>query len=175
MFLIPNSELFHNHLRLKGSPLWWATTAIIPRSGGLVSKSCNSTDCSLPALLSMGFSRQEYWGGLPFPSPGDLPDLGIEPRSPNFPPMEVWNVHLTLCGVCFLYIKQQSEHTWTLSIFDIFQSFAGTVFLRFPPGIIRDNPGEVLWRVLVILLCSKGLVYQKNLCWRMIFTVCSSD
>ena len=33
---------------------------------------------------SMGFIRQEYWSGLPFPSPGDLPDLGIEPRSPAF-------------------------------------------------------------------------------------------
>ena len=31
---------------------------------------------------SMEFSRQEYWSGLPFPSPGDLPDPGIEPRSP---------------------------------------------------------------------------------------------
>ena len=31
---------------------------------------------------SMGFSRQEYWSGLPFPSSGDLPDPGIEPRSP---------------------------------------------------------------------------------------------
>ena len=31
---------------------------------------------------SMGFSRQEYWSELPFPSPGDLPDPGIEPRSP---------------------------------------------------------------------------------------------
>ena len=31
---------------------------------------------------SMGFSRQEYWSGLPLPSPGDLPDPGIEPRSP---------------------------------------------------------------------------------------------
>ena len=31
---------------------------------------------------SMGFSRQEYWSGFPFPSPGDLPDPGIEPRSP---------------------------------------------------------------------------------------------
>ena len=30
----------------------------------------------------MGFSRQEYWNGLPFPSPGDLPNPGIEPRSP---------------------------------------------------------------------------------------------
>ena len=30
----------------------------------------------------MGFSRQEYWSGLPFPSPGDLPDPGMEPESP---------------------------------------------------------------------------------------------
>ena len=32
---------------------------------------------------SMEFSRQEYWSGLPFPSPGDLPNPGIEPRSPT--------------------------------------------------------------------------------------------
>ena len=32
---------------------------------------------------SMEFSRQEYWSGLPFPSPGDLPDSGIEPRPPT--------------------------------------------------------------------------------------------
>ena len=35
------------------------------------------------ALPSMGFSRQECWSGLPFPSPGDLPNPGIEPRSPT--------------------------------------------------------------------------------------------
>ena len=35
------------------------------------------------APLSMRFSRQEYWSGLPFPSPGDLPDPGIEPGSPT--------------------------------------------------------------------------------------------
>ena len=34
------------------------------------------------APRSMGFSGHEYWSGLPFPSPGDLPDPGIEPRSP---------------------------------------------------------------------------------------------
>ena len=34
------------------------------------------------APLSVEFSRQEYWSGLPYPSPGDLPDPGIEPRSP---------------------------------------------------------------------------------------------
>ena len=35
------------------------------------------------APLSMEFSRQEYWSGLPFPSPGDLPDPGIKPKSPT--------------------------------------------------------------------------------------------
>ena len=37
---------------------------------------------ALQAPLSMGFSRQEYWCGLPFPSPGDLPNPEIEPGSP---------------------------------------------------------------------------------------------
>ena len=53
--------------------------------GGLVAKSCLTlatpwtVACQTP--LSMGFSRQEYWSGLPFPSPGDLPDPGIKPWS----------------------------------------------------------------------------------------------
>ena len=50
--------------------------------------SCSAASDSLwphgahQAPPSMGFSRQEYWSGLPFPSPGNLPDPGIEPRSP---------------------------------------------------------------------------------------------
>ena len=50
---------------------------------------------------SMGFSRQEYWSGLPFPSPGDLPDPGIEPGSPAFQadaltsePLQTWKQRL---------------------------------------------------------------------------------
>ena len=39
---------------------------------------CDPLDCIPPTSLSMGFSRQEYWGGLPFPPPGDLPHPGIE-------------------------------------------------------------------------------------------------
>ena len=41
---------------------------------------CPTVTCQTP--LSMGFPRQEYWSGLPFPSPRDLPKLGTEPRGP---------------------------------------------------------------------------------------------
>ena len=41
-----------------------------------------STSAAHQAPLPMGFSRQKYWSGLPFPSPGDLSDPGIEPGSP---------------------------------------------------------------------------------------------
>ena len=43
---------------------------------------CDLMDCSHQAPLSMGFPRQEYWSGLPFPSPGNLSDSRIDPGSP---------------------------------------------------------------------------------------------
>ena len=68
------------------------------------------------ASLSMGFSRQEYWSGLPFPSPGDLPDPGIEPRSPTLeadaltyePPGKPWNAKV-----------RKSRNTWSNSKFGL--------------------------------------------------------
>ena len=66
--------------------------------GGLVTKLCLTlvipwtVACQAP--LSMGSSRQEHWSGLPFPSPGDLPDPGIEPVFPALQaddlPSELW-------------------------------------------------------------------------------------
>ena len=61
------------------------------------------------APLSMGFSRQEYWSGLPFPSPGDLPNPGIEPEFPAFqadaltsePPGKHKGKRGHLCGCMF--------------------------------------------------------------------------
>ena len=54
--------------------------------GGLVTKPCltlvTPMDCSLLGSAVMGFFRQEYWSGLPFPSSGDLPDPEIKPRFP---------------------------------------------------------------------------------------------
>jgi len=49
---------------------------------------------ALQAPLSIGFSRQEYWSGLPFPAPGDLPDPGIEPTSLE---------SAALAGRCFVF------------------------------------------------------------------------
>ena len=64
---------------------------------------------------SMGFSRQEYWSGLPFPSPGGLPDPGIEPGSPEFqadaltsePPV-AWNTLPNLSQPTFLIWKKST-------------------------------------------------------------------
>ena len=61
--------------------LWWWWFG-----GGLVTKLCPTLatpwTVARQAPLSMGFSRQAYWSGVPFPSPGDLPNLRIEPGSP---------------------------------------------------------------------------------------------
>ena len=52
---------------------------------------CDPTDCiNSQAPLSLGFPRQEYWSGQPFPSLGDLPDPGIEPTSPASPARAGW-------------------------------------------------------------------------------------
>ena len=55
---------------------------VIEGESGSHSVVSNSLQPRGQAPLSIKFSRQEYWSGLPFPSPGDLPDPGIEPRSP---------------------------------------------------------------------------------------------
>ena len=61
--------------------LFFFLVVVVMVVGGLVAKWCPTPltlmDCSM--LGTMGFSRQEYWSGLPFPSPGDLPDPGMEP------------------------------------------------------------------------------------------------
>ena len=50
------------------------------------------------APLSVEFSRQEYWSGLPFPPPEDLPNPGIEPRSPVSPALEADSLLLNYLG-----------------------------------------------------------------------------
>ena len=71
--------MFANHIFDK-----W-TVPRICGAGGLVAKTLVTPwAIARQSLPSMGFSRQEYWNGLPFPPPGDLSDPGVEPRSPAF-------------------------------------------------------------------------------------------
>ena len=60
---------------------WWCNGACTPSCVWLFATPWTVTH---QAPLSMGFSRQEYWSGLPCPPPGDLPNSGTEPRSPIF-------------------------------------------------------------------------------------------
>ena len=73
-------------------------------------------DCSPPGTLSMGFSRQEYWSWLPSPSPGDLPEPGIEPGSPvlqaNSLPTELWGKPTVV--PCWLSIENIAVISWVL-------------------------------------------------------------
>ena len=93
------------HLSHQGSPnIYYRVLANSHGGGGLVSKSCPTlaipwtVACQAP--LSIGFSRQEYWSGVPFPSPGDLPNPGIEPRSPALQvddlPTELWGKQILI-------------------------------------------------------------------------------
>ena len=70
---------------------------------------CDPMECSHQVPLSMGFSRQEYWSGLPFPSPGDIPDPGIEPGSPAVQadslPSEPLGKPFSVLGVGFLVLS----------------------------------------------------------------------
>ena len=56
--------------------------SVVKWSRSVVSDSATPWTVAHQASTSMGFSRQEYWSGVPLPSPGDLPDPGIEPGSP---------------------------------------------------------------------------------------------
>ena len=61
--------------------------------------------------LSMGFSRQQYWRGLPCPSPGDLPNAGIEPVSPEASALQVDSLLLSHQGILLSYKKEWNNVT----------------------------------------------------------------
>ena len=82
------SNIFTSRIKSRVINYWGGGWSPHGGGGGLIAKSCptlvtpRTVACQVP--LSMGFSRQEYWSGLLFPSPGDLPEPGIEPWSPTF-------------------------------------------------------------------------------------------
>ena len=67
----------------------------------------NPVDCSPPGSSFHGILQQVYWSGLPFPSPGDLPNPGIEPISPAlsrfFTTEPPWKPNMCVCVCVFIY------------------------------------------------------------------------
>ena len=103
---------------------------------------CNSMIVSCQAPLSMGFSRQEYWSGLPCPPPGDLPNPEMEPGSPALQVLYCWptgkstlsKIHyLTSCGYC-------TEIKCSLGILMLYLAKCYVyIILIWQPNIIRND------------------------------------
>ena len=95
---------------------------------------CNPRDCSLPGSLSLGFLRQEYWGGLPFSSPGDLPDPRIKPTFP------------VLAGRFFTTWATVNDVSWGNISISIISSFLNFLFehLFFQYQTLRSSPIHIL-------------------------------
>ena len=74
------------------------------------------------APLSLGFSRQQYWSGLPGPPPGDLPDLGTKPATPTSPTLQANSLHTEPHGL-------MNEFNYSLSHLYIF-SLASLIHSR---------------------------------------------
>ena len=105
------------------------------------------------ASLSMEFSRQEYWSGLSFPSPGDRPSPGIEPESPA--------LQAVCCIACGLYVdsllieppgKMQSKISWLSSGWDFAFQCRGP---RSDPWG-RKIPWRMKWQPTIVFLPEKS-------------------
>ena len=100
-------ETFIHYPGLNGLTLVPLGSECVLIGGGLVAKLCptlaNPWTVALKILLPMGFSRQEYWSRLPFPSPGDLPDPGTEPVSPVDPALQADSLPLSYQGSPLLH------------------------------------------------------------------------
>ena len=90
------------------------------------------------APQSMEFSRQEYWSGVPFPSPGDLPNPGIEPRSPTLQadtlpsePPNIWALlisHGDIWQFITLCKTKSKRNSTKMTTSEIYQGTIGTCF-----------------------------------------------
>ena len=86
------------------------------------------------APLSVGLSRQEYWSGLPFPSPGDLPKPGIKPESPTLQadslpsePPDIINTHIHIWWPWARHCSEHSVNTNSILIItshSVYRSYA---------------------------------------------------
>ena len=132
--------------------------------GGLVAKSCPTLatpwTIALQAPLSIGFSRQEYWSGLPFPSPGDLPNPGIKARSPALQadslPTELQgkpsgiNYLITYFGPLLCPYRKENQPISMMATLHVRGTFC------------MSGPWVTIEHFLYAKFCSKNCVYSFN-------------
>ena len=104
-------------------------------------------DCSPPGSSVHGFPRQEHWSGLPFPSPGDPPDSGMEPISPT---LQADLLQLSLQGSPEVY-KVTSKATWKQLLRGLSRLGSGT-----PRGLRPSDRPICIW-IVGTLTCSATL------------------
>ena len=115
------TQLYLSPIRLHAEVLGFETSASIWTLKVLVAQLCPGELYSLwlhglkhpQAPLSLGFSRQGYWSGLPFPSPGDLPNPGIKPRSPA---MQEDSLLTELTGKPLWTLGRQNSIIWLITL-----------------------------------------------------------
>ena len=109
------------------------------------------------APLSMGFSRQEYWSGLPFPPPGELPYPGTEPMSPALAGGILYHwatreAHGCVCVCAYIYIYA-CAHTHMLKLIKMY-TLKIHLYLHSPKLINPLTVSQGVWGVCVcICLC----------------------
>ena len=133
---------FHCFLRLNNITLYMSEWV---KSFSRVQLFATPWTVAYQASPSMGFSRQEYWSGLPFPSPGDLPNPGIEPGSPALqtdslspePPGNIYiyihtHTHTYICIYIYIYIFSELKGTGMgkLNLDDHYIYYCGQESLR---------------------------------------------
>ena len=155
---------------LRVSPSWTSISG-----GGFWITSKATYKCvAHQASLSIGFSRQEYWSGLPCPPPGDLPDLGIKPTFPVAPPLYADSLPLSYQGSPLINLS------WTQSCLWIFCMAFRTLRVWVNPIFINSQlqrchyPHTVGWRIDLtfssvlsqpFLAVWRWMTYTTILCW----------
>ena len=147
-------------------------------SCSVVSDSVTLWTVACQALLSMGFFRQEYWNGLPFSPPGDLPDPGMKPLSPVSSALQAESLLLSHQGspkteiLCEKY-KHRITHLVCLVLPSFLCESAPFVLEPVPhcsiwlstPGIFTSSPGKS-WSPMLTLLCHGEIEFHsKSACF----------
>ena len=118
----PKSRVMHFGWTQESRIMWGRTITAHSQSFSRVWLFVTPWTVALQAPLSMEFSRREYWSGLPFPSPGDLPDPGIKPTSLVSPALADRFFTTVLPGRIMTFIRNQGTvyecHVETRLTFD---------------------------------------------------------